>query len=139
MLGVTHLRAVSKEDILADPKQPEDKKAEDTDHDQIADSIVDVAALIEEDLSDKQQLDTQTSSESDVGQDGQTVEPHPDERQVGLDTQRSFVYYPPDLHASEKKRLQDELNEIIVTVLRKRKGLSYFQVTFRPCTNVLSC
>lgn len=56
------------------------------------------------------------------------VEPHPDERQVGLDTRRSFVYYPTNLHSREKTRLQEELNEVIITVLRKRKALSYFQV-----------
>lgn len=56
------------------------------------------------------------------------VKSHPDERQVGLDTRRSFVYYPTNLHSREKTRLQEELNEVIITVLRKRKALSYFQV-----------
>ncbi|KAJ9097220.1 hypothetical protein QFC21_004889 [Naganishia friedmannii] len=127
LLGVTHLHPVSEQDSLVDSKEAEDESVEETDHDQTADSVVDVAALIEEDLADKRQADAEVPSKSAAGQDEQPIEHHPDERQVGLDTQRSFVYYPPDLHASEKKRLQDALNEIIVTVLRKRKGLSYFQ------------
>jgi hypothetical protein len=65
----------------------------------------------------------------DTPDDQPSLEAHSDERQVGLDTRRSFVYYPPNLHSTEKTRLQEELNEVIVTVLRKRKALSYFQVS----------
>ncbi|KAG8918652.1 hypothetical protein FRC01_001740 [Tulasnella sp. 417] len=52
--------------------------------------------------------------------------PHPDERQVGLDTDRSFVLYPTDdgLRKSTRKL---QLHYLIVAILRKRRKLSYFQ------------
>ena len=73
---------------------------------------------------------------------------HPDERQVGLDTDRSFVLYPvgnatipafdEDRTSSksalvteekeEKDRLKTRLHEVILHVLRKRPKLGYFQV-----------
>jgi len=73
---------------------------------------------------------------------------HPDERQVGLDTDRSFVLYPVgkatipafDEYRSgsecalvteekeEKDRLKTRLHEVILHVLRKRPKLGYFQV-----------
>lgn len=127
---MTHLHAVSKEDGSVDSGR-EDENTDTPAHDQTEDSVVDVAALIEEDLANKRRPNAENPIESDIGKEEQPTEHHHDERQVGLDTQRSFVYYPPDLHSAEKKRLQDELNEIIVTILRKRKGLSYFQVCVR--------
>jgi hypothetical protein len=57
-------------------------------------------------------------------------EPHPDESQVSKDTNRAFVNYPSNLSRSEKDRLKGELNELIVAVLRRRAGLSYFQVSW---------
>jgi hypothetical protein len=57
------------------------------------------------------------------------AKPHKEERQVGLDTNRSFVHYPENISRTEKLRLQGELNELIMTVLRKHEGLSYFQVS----------
>ena len=74
------------------------------------------------------------------------IEPHPDERQVRLDTDRSFVLYPvgePFSHPmkvfrrlnsvtvndmQERERKQNELHDLIVEVFRKRRKLSYFQV-----------
>ncbi|KAI0288355.1 rab-GTPase-TBC domain-containing protein [Russula brevipes] len=55
-------------------------------------------------------------------------EPHQDERQIRLDTDRSFVLYPVD-HGPEDGRLarQAELNKLIVQVFRRRPGLNYFQ------------
>ncbi|KAG8988129.1 hypothetical protein FRB93_004284 [Tulasnella sp. JGI-2019a] len=52
--------------------------------------------------------------------------PHPDERQVKLDTNRSFVMYP---QVSEKQKLihQAKLQNLIAAVLRKRRKLGYFQ------------
>lgn len=54
--------------------------------------------------------------------------PHPDERQVRLDTDRSFVMYPAD-NDDESRRtvLQTSLNSLIVSLLRKRRKLHYFQ------------
>jgi len=37
---------------------------------------------------------------------------------------------------TEKKRLQSELNELIMTVLRRHTGLSYFQVSLMPLLEV---
>lgn len=83
--------------------------------------------MIEEDIKETDPSSVQQFTDS--LDDQPSLEAHPDERQVGLDTRRSFVYYPPNLHSPEKTRLQEELNEVIVTVLRKRKALSYFQVS----------
>jgi hypothetical protein len=88
-------------------------------------SLVDIAAIIEQDNEEASFNPAEGSA--DVLSDPSN-EPHPDERQVGLDTRRSFVYYPTNLHSREKTRLQGELNEVIITVLRRRKALSYFQV-----------
>ncbi|KAI9509280.1 rab-GTPase-TBC domain-containing protein [Russula earlei] len=54
--------------------------------------------------------------------------PHQDERQIRLDTDRSFVLYPID-DAPEDVRLarQTELNMLIVKLFRRRPGLNYFQ------------
>ncbi|KAK6904424.1 hypothetical protein I203_105237 [Kwoniella mangroviensis CBS 8507] len=53
--------------------------------------------------------------------------PHPNERQVRLDTDRSFVTYPKGIPAQSKLELQADLNDLIVGVLRKYPALSYFQ------------
>ncbi|KAG2134829.1 rab-GTPase-TBC domain-containing protein [Suillus clintonianus] len=54
--------------------------------------------------------------------------PHPDERQVRLDTDRSFVMYPADdSDQSRRTALQSSLNSLIVSLLRKRRKLHYFQ------------
>ncbi|KAH9998649.1 rab-GTPase-TBC domain-containing protein [Russula vinacea] len=55
-------------------------------------------------------------------------DPHQDERQIRLDTDRSFVLYPVD-DSPEDVRLarQAELNKLIVKVFRRRPGLNYFQ------------
>ncbi|KAG1798988.1 rab-GTPase-TBC domain-containing protein [Suillus plorans] len=54
--------------------------------------------------------------------------PHPDERQVRLDTDRSFVMYPADDNEDSRRTvLQTSLNSLIVSLLRKRRKLHYFQ------------
>ncbi|EMD35675.1 hypothetical protein CERSUDRAFT_96787 [Gelatoporia subvermispora B] len=58
--------------------------------------------------------------------DTSTIAPHKDERQIQLDTDRSFVLYPVD-DTEEKDHLQSQLNELIVCLFRKRQHLSYFQ------------
>ncbi len=73
------------------------------------------------------------------------LDAHPDERQVKLDTDRSFVSYPvgrltgPLSHGaithaednlaslSEKERLKNHLYCVIVFVLRRHPKFSYFQ------------
>ncbi|KAK0203726.1 rab-GTPase-TBC domain-containing protein [Desarmillaria ectypa] len=51
---------------------------------------------------------------------------HVDERQIRLDTDRSFVLYPVDTRDG-KESLQAELNRLLVAVFRKRPKLNYFQ------------
>ncbi|KAH9478599.1 TBC1 domain family member 20 [Psilocybe cubensis] len=51
---------------------------------------------------------------------------HQDERQIGLDTDRSFVLYPVDSN-TDKETLQAELHKLLVSIFRKRPRLSYFQ------------
>ncbi|KAI0298637.1 rab-GTPase-TBC domain-containing protein [Multifurca ochricompacta] len=55
-------------------------------------------------------------------------DPHRDERQIRLDTDRSFVLYPVD-DGPEDVRLarQAELNHLIVQTFRRHPGLNYFQ------------
>lgn len=55
-------------------------------------------------------------------------EPHRDERQIRLDTDRSFVLYPVD-DSPEDDRFarQAELNKLIVQLFRRHPGLNYFQ------------
>ncbi|KAH8085474.1 rab-GTPase-TBC domain-containing protein [Cristinia sonorae] len=53
-------------------------------------------------------------------------EPHDDERQIRLDTDRSFVLYPVE-GDNEHVKHQNELHDLIVSVFRKRPTLSYFQ------------
>ncbi|KAF8155688.1 rab-GTPase-TBC domain-containing protein [Crassisporium funariophilum] len=52
--------------------------------------------------------------------------PHEDERQIGLDTDRSFVLYPVG-GKHDRETLQTGLHELLVSLFRKRPRLSYFQ------------
>ncbi|OBZ67637.1 Protein transport protein SEC23 [Grifola frondosa] len=52
--------------------------------------------------------------------------PHQDERQIGLDTDRSFVLYPVE-EMMDKEQLQTALHSLIVSMFRKRRHLNYFQ------------
>ncbi|KAH7106881.1 rab-GTPase-TBC domain-containing protein [Auriculariales sp. MPI-PUGE-AT-0066] len=55
----------------------------------------------------------------------QPGEPHPDERQIQLDTDRSFVLYP--VGDDRKDGLKQDLNALIVSLMRRRRKLHYFQ------------
>jgi hypothetical protein len=79
---------------------------------------------------------------------------HPDEHQILLDTQRSFVLYPtgtrPSLDSKaysftdnrfrlvgedsvkDREPLQIQLHELLVSVFRRHPKLSYFQVRLAP-------
>ncbi|KAF9077239.1 rab-GTPase-TBC domain-containing protein [Rhodocollybia butyracea] len=52
-----------------------------------------------------------------------TLPKHADERQIRLDTDRSFVMYPD----GDVQDYQETLNELIVHIFRKHTSLSYFQ------------
>ncbi|KAH9018539.1 rab-GTPase-TBC domain-containing protein [Lactarius pseudohatsudake] len=55
-------------------------------------------------------------------------EPHRDERQIRLDTDRSFVLYPVDDDPDDSRVVrQAELNNLIVQLFRRHPGLNYFQ------------
>ncbi|KAJ7155489.1 rab-GTPase-TBC domain-containing protein [Mycena crocata] len=51
---------------------------------------------------------------------------HPDERQIRLDTERSFVLYPVDSQ-TDKDTLQSELHDLLTRIFRKFPKLNYFQ------------
>ncbi|KAL6298200.1 rab-GTPase-TBC domain-containing protein [Sparassis latifolia] len=68
------------------------------------------------DVASDNYTDLETSTES----------VHRDERQIGLDTDRSFVLYPVD-STEDREHRQIELHELIVSVFRKRQRLNYFQ------------
>ncbi|KAA1474967.1 hypothetical protein DENSPDRAFT_866750 [Dentipellis sp. KUC8613] len=52
---------------------------------------------------------------------------HEDERQIGLDTDRSFVLYPVEENPTDRTQRQHALHALIVQVFRRHPGLSYFQ------------
>ncbi|KAF9261718.1 hypothetical protein L218DRAFT_973878 [Marasmius fiardii PR-910] len=52
------------------------------------------------------------------------LEEHRDERQIRLDTDRSFVMYPDP---KDRESLQEELRQLLVSVFRRRPKLHYFQ------------
>ncbi|KAF9225698.1 hypothetical protein BS17DRAFT_777520 [Gyrodon lividus] len=55
-------------------------------------------------------------------------DPHADERQIKLDTDRSFVLYPVESSAtSARDALQSDLHALVVSLFRKRRALHYFQ------------
>ncbi|KAF7966493.1 hypothetical protein HWV62_38134 [Athelia sp. TMB] len=58
--------------------------------------------------------------------DAPPPEPHRDERQIHLDTERSFVFYPAG-SMDRRHELQAELDALLVTLFRRRPQLSYFQ------------
>ncbi|KAI8079831.1 rab-GTPase-TBC domain-containing protein [Halteromyces radiatus] len=60
--------------------------------------------------------------------------PHKDEQQVLLDVARSLGTYPKGLSEKKKKKLQKELNHVIVQVLRKYPKLHYYQGFHDVCT-----
>lgn len=59
--------------------------------------------------------------------DWKTLPRHRDEDQVGLDVDRSFVYYPSDRTASRLSANKASLSDLIVEVLRTYPYLCYFQ------------
>ncbi|KAA1138402.1 hypothetical protein PGTUg99_000867 [Puccinia graminis f. sp. tritici] len=52
---------------------------------------------------------------------------HRDERQVELDINRSFVYYPQQISDPMKTQLRETLQGIIVRILRRFPKMNYFQ------------
>ncbi|KAG6005860.1 hypothetical protein E4U21_007568 [Claviceps maximensis] len=52
---------------------------------------------------------------------------HPDEEQVQLDVERSFVYYPTDKSEANMSKCKSELSSLILEVLRRYPYLCYFQ------------
>nr|ODN88645.1 hypothetical protein L203_02658 [Cryptococcus depauperatus CBS 7841] len=62
-----------------------------------------------------------------IEKDEEEYKVHKDEDQVRLDTNRSFVTYPKNVAADNKEKMQEDLQELIVGVLRKYPSLSYFQ------------
>ncbi|KAF3942221.1 hypothetical protein ABW19_dt0200238 [Dactylella cylindrospora] len=63
--------------------------------------------------------------------------PHRDEEQVGLDVNRSFVYYPSGLTSKEMDAQKLELQNLIVEVLRRHPMLCYFQGFHDICQVIL--
>ncbi|KAG7094925.1 hypothetical protein E1B28_005731 [Marasmius oreades] len=56
------------------------------------------------------------------------VQEHKDERQIQLDTDRSFVLYPDPVDVNKDRQLlQEELRELLVSLFRRRPRLHYFQ------------
>ncbi|KAG6334177.1 hypothetical protein ID866_4906 [Astraeus odoratus] len=63
----------------------------------------------------------------DGGYGYEDADPHPDERQIKLDTDRSFVLYPPEPSTISRDALQNDLHALILSLFRKRRSLHYFQ------------
>ncbi|KAH7918756.1 hypothetical protein BV22DRAFT_1041531 [Leucogyrophana mollusca] len=65
-----------------------------------------------------------SSPTNEAPNDDDDTEPHRDERQIRLDTDRSFVMYPP---TEARDPLQLDLYRLLVSVFRRRRKLHYFQ------------
>lgn len=82
--------------------------------------------------SSDSKAEEQTLNDKDDGGQTELQDPdstlmaHRDERQIGLDTDRSFVLYPVD-DPRKREDLQSQLHKLIVTVFRRRQHLNYFQ------------
>lgn len=59
--------------------------------------------------------------------DWKALPEHRDEDQVGLDVDRSFVYYPKNMSPRESAERKQELKRVIIEVLRRHPTLCYFQ------------
>ncbi|KAG8216914.1 hypothetical protein J3R82DRAFT_7189 [Butyriboletus roseoflavus] len=69
-----------------------------------------------------------TNEYVDEGLNGSVADPHADERQIKLDTDRSFVLYPGEpCTAPARDALQNDLHGLLVSLFRKRRSLHYFQ------------
>ncbi|RYO75483.1 hypothetical protein DL766_002570 [Monosporascus sp. MC13-8B] len=65
--------------------------------------------------------------ESKAAEGWRNLPRHPDEDQVKLDVDRSFVYYPNDNTQAELDSKKAELSDLITEVLRRLPYLCYFQ------------
>nr|XP_031862305.1 uncharacterized protein CI109_002270 [Kwoniella shandongensis]KAA5529377.1 hypothetical protein CI109_002270 [Kwoniella shandongensis] len=77
--------------------------------------------------SDSKSESKETASGPAVSSVSSKYPSHKDETQVKLDTNRSFVTYPKGIPLQSKVDLQNDLQDLIVGVLRKYPALSYFQ------------
>ncbi|KAG5357727.1 TBC1 domain family member 20 [Yarrowia sp. B02] len=66
-------------------------------------------------------------SEASVTESEFPEDPHPDEAQVQLDIDRSFVFYPKFEDDEQCAKARKELSKIVVTVLRRNPQLRYYQ------------
>ncbi len=72
-------------------------------------------------------LGTPSSSESDDAESWRSLLVHKDEGQVGLDVNRSFVYYPENQSDAQAAKNKAQLSDLITAVLRQNPYLHYFQ------------
>ncbi|KIM70772.1 hypothetical protein SCLCIDRAFT_48623, partial [Scleroderma citrinum Foug A] len=73
---------------------------------------------------------TQDLSNAAIDNGGYSYEdtdPHPDERQIKLDTDRSFVLYSLESSSASRDALQNDLHDLLLSLFRKRRSLHYFQ------------
>ncbi|KAJ3744251.1 rab-GTPase-TBC domain-containing protein [Lentinula detonsa] len=68
-------------------------------------------------------LNVNVNNNVDTEIDIETLPAHPDEQQIRLDTDRSFVMYPD----GDVQGHQESLNELLVSLFRRHPSLSYFQ------------
>ncbi|KAG5640707.1 hypothetical protein DXG03_007476 [Asterophora parasitica] len=73
----------------------------------------------------------EAESEDVKDEEHEEEEEHRDERQIRLDTDRSFVLYPvgepADTPSDDKEAMQEKLNRLLVSIFRRRPKLNYFQ------------
>lgn len=80
--------------------------------------------------ADTSESKSKTSNTTDPSESWRHLLPHPDEDQVSKDTNRAFTFYPFEDQEERDKyfpKLQKELDDIIVAVLRRNPQLSYYQ------------
>lgn len=72
-------------------------------------------------------LEFQNKDNSSDKEDWHTLSRHPEEEQVRLDVNRSFVFYPAFTDDAERDAHRSNLFDVIVYVLRRNPTLSYYQ------------
>lgn len=80
--------------------------------------------------TDPSESKSKTSNTTEPSESWQHLPPHPDEDQVSKDTNRAFTFYPFEDQEERDKyfpKLQKELDDLIVAVLRRNPQLSYYQ------------
>lgn len=88
-----------------------------------------ITGIVNDDISRLNNIGSSNSNNTTKSTlvDWHNLPSHPEEDQVQLDVDRSFVFYPTNLDTEKRMLLQQDLRDLIVCVLRRNPHLSYYQ------------